>query len=239
MNHNNKDSCSSSESGEIESPTSTTISNEELYSIWFYNKANSEEQQNDLIMIIGSKGMGKTYLIDNTLIPLYHEFNPSDRIIVIEGTNNPDIYQHDYIIRPDLFELDIEEAPDPSQFADSLIIFDDTDNIMDAKINKYMNSFMKSIIQTGRNHRITIVVTTHVGAKGKDTTLILSNADALVISPRRMSSNTRYLLKNHIGLSKEEIETIQYNYSHNRYFLLRISQPSYLFTPSEGKFDYL
>jgi predicted AAA+ superfamily ATPase len=112
------------------------LSDPEIFNIFFngISRSTRDNQQNDVILITGPKGVGKTQLV-KTLAYLYHNHFPSNRVIIFCGIKG--LYNDlPYAINVDLdqvaeeesekFKSDFSGIPDTSEFKNSLVIFDDT-----------------------------------------------------------------------------------------------------------------
>jgi energy-coupling factor transporter ATP-binding protein EcfA2 len=107
----------------------------DIFQIFFPGTYHStrESKHNDVIVISGKKGSGKTELA-KFMAYVYHEKFPRNRVIVFSGIK--DLYADlPWAIKVDLKEVEKEEQEksradysgisDASEFRDSLVIFDD------------------------------------------------------------------------------------------------------------------
>jgi energy-coupling factor transporter ATP-binding protein EcfA2 len=109
----------------------------DIFQIFFPGtyRSTRESKHNDVIVINGKKGSGKTELA-KFMAYVYHEKLPRNRVIIFSGIK--DLYNDlPWAIKVDLKEMEQEEqeksrgdysgVPDDSEFRDSLVIFDDTE----------------------------------------------------------------------------------------------------------------
>jgi hypothetical protein len=124
----------------------------EVFDIFFHGTAFStnENKQNDLIVITGKKGSGNTE-IAKFLIHLYHTVLPKNRVIIFSGI--PGLYREfRYAINIDLKAVEEEEKdksrtdmsgiPEVSEFANSLVVFDDTEKYPSSKVERMLYQMM-------------------------------------------------------------------------------------------------
>jgi hypothetical protein len=216
----------------------------EIFDIFFHGTAFStnENKQNDLIVITGKKGSGKTE-IAKFLIHLYHTVLPKNKVIIFSGI--PGLYKEfRYAINIDLKAVEEEEKdkprtdmsgiPEVSEFANSLVVFDDTEKYPSPKVERMLYQMMNIIAQNGRNYNICMIVILHHLNKGIQSSTILREMDALIIFPHSYDRNTFNTLMNHYGLDKELVNFL-YSNKGEKFILIRHTHPSYIFLGTSGK----
>lgn len=97
-------------------------------------------------------------------------------------------------------------------FRKSLCVFDD----VDTEPNKFKKAKIKSILdmilQTGRHANVSVIYISHIACNGFDTRQILNESHSVTVFPRSTGGKKlKYLLDNHFGLDKEQIERIKNN----------------------------
>ena len=97
-----------------------------------------------------------------------------------------------------------------ADFENSCVIFDDTDTIKNKQIRDKVNHILNEILQTGRHHEITCLITKHCPTNGIDTKIILAEAHQFVIFPTGLGNRSlKYLLDNYLGLDRDQIKKIK------------------------------
>ena len=96
------------------------------------------------------------------------------------------------------------------EFKNSLVIFDDVDNISDKLLKKKVWAYMNSMLQVGRHHKISMAITFHVSAAGNDTKMIINEATSITWFGATVGGrNLKYMLDSYLGLDKEQIKKIK------------------------------
>jgi hypothetical protein len=85
---------------------------------------------------------------------------------------------------------DYSGIPDASEFRDSLVIFDDTEKMPNAKIEKMLYQLANVLAQNGRNFGTNVICILHQVNKGLQSTTLLREADTFIIFPRSYDMNT-------------------------------------------------
>jgi energy-coupling factor transporter ATP-binding protein EcfA2 len=210
----------------------------DIFEIFFPGiaKSTKDNRQNDVILICGRKGVGKTQLA-KFMAYIYHNVFPKNRVIIFCGIK--DLYKDlPWAINIDLDEVAEEEAnkfkndfsgiPDSSEFRDSLVIFDDTERHPNPKIEKMLYQLVNVLAQNGRNFNTCIIAVLHQINKGLTSTTLLREADSIVIFPKAYDMNTFNTLVNHFGFEKEVAKQIYQN-REEWFILIHHTYPSYLY----------
>lgn len=94
-------------------------------------------------------------------------------------------------------------------FEKSLVIFDDTDSIVDDKIKKTIQKLKDDIMETGRQKMIYVINTSHLGMNWKPTRTVLNEANSYTLFPRRGNYEANFkILKDKIGIKPDIIRNI-------------------------------
>jgi hypothetical protein len=166
----------------------------------------------DVLYIFGQSGSGKSfyvYLYGNNYKQLY----PKNSIYVF-STLDSDKEGLDRIKGIKRIKLDQDFVNDeiiPTEdFKDSLVIFDDVDNISDKKTKNTVWTYMNNFLQTGRHFNISVVVTFHVSAGGTATKMILNEATSFTFFPATIGGrNLKYICDSYLGMDKEQIKKLK------------------------------
>jgi thymidine kinase len=209
----------------------------EIFEIFFPGIAysSSDNKQNDVTVITGKKGSGKSELA-KFLAYLYHKVNPKNRVIIFSGIL--DLYNDLRFARKvnlkeveeesEKTKTDFSGLPDASDFANSLVIFDDCENYPDQKVKRMLNQLVNVLAQNGRNFNISHIVIVHQLNKGFQSSTILRESDSLIIFPASYDRNTFNTLINHYGLDKDLVSKL-YSNKGEKFIVIRNSLPLYMF----------
>lgn len=169
----------------------------------------NRDKERSVWYISGQSGSGKSYYM-NKLIQEYHSMFPKKSIYLFSLLKTDPSITLKSIKRIELNEKFVQTDLTLDDFEDSLIIYDDVDTISQSAIKAKLMRILDQILQCGRHKRISMVYISHLPCNGKDTRLILSEANFLTIFPRSMGSRAiRYLLSEYFGLSKQQVSKIK------------------------------
>jgi energy-coupling factor transporter ATP-binding protein EcfA2 len=216
----------------------------DIFQIFFPGtyRSTRELKHNDVIVISGKKGSGKTELA-KFMAYVYHEKLPRNRVIVFSGIK--DLYNDlPWAVKVDLKEVEQEEqeksrgdysgVPDASEFRDSLVIFDDTEKMPNAKIEKMLYQLANVLAQNGRNFGTNVICILHQVNKGLQSTTLLREADTFIIFPKSYDRNTFNTLIHHLGFSKEDAQAL-YAQKDEWFILIHQTIPSYVYLGTSMK----
>jgi ABC-type oligopeptide transport system ATPase subunit len=139
-----------------------------------------------VIVLTGRKGSGKTETA-KFLIYLYHRVFPEHRVIIFSSI--PGLYdEFKFAIRVDLKKVEEEEnenyktdmsgVPYTSEFANSLVVFVDTEKYPNSKVERILYTIMNILAQNGKNHNICMITILHHLNKGLQSSTILREMDS-------------------------------------------------------------
>ena len=162
--------------------------------------------------IFGQSGSGKSYYVYLYALN-YKKLYPKNSIFVF-STLTEDKESLDKIKGLKRIKLDDEFLKDEliptDEFKNSLVIFDDVDNIPDKAMKKKIWMYMNTMLQTGRHFKISMAITFHVSAGGADTKMIINEATHITYFPATVGNrNLKYFLDGYLGLDKKQIEKVK------------------------------
>ena len=170
------------------------------------------KRERDIIYISGRSGSGKSYFIKDYVNNYYKVIHKKRPVYLFSALKeDPTIDQIKGLLRIDL-SLDFleDEEITVADFANSCVIFDDTDVLKNKLIRDKVNHILDEILQTGRHHEITCLITKHTTCNGPDTKMILAESNQFVLFINGLGNKTlKYLLDNYLGLDKDQITKIK------------------------------
>lgn len=168
---------------------------------------NTERQ---IIYIAGASGSGKSFWA-RRYMEAYKKAYPKRQIFVFSALNeDSSIDKIPDLQRINLTDAILQDEIPSSEFTDSLVLFDDVDTIQNTKLRKKVMDIQADILQTGRHHNVSAIITNHVATNGKETRLILAEAHIITFFPSMMPSRMlKYLLENYMGLDRDQIKKVK------------------------------
>ena len=166
--------------------------------------------ERQILYITGRSGSGKSYYTKKYL-EQYKNIYPKNPIYIFSALDN-DVSLDDLkgLKRIKLNDELLNEELTSVDFENSICIFDDTDCITNKKILKKINEIKDSILQTGRHHNVSAIITTHTACNGSMTKMILNECHSITIFPCGLGNRSlKYLLDSYLGFDKNQIKKIK------------------------------
>lgn len=167
----------------------------------------------ECLYICGPSGSGKSTYITQ-YAKQYKKLFKNNPIYIISKIENDKSF--DELGKKNIFKIPLNNenfVDDPiktTDLEDCLIIFDDTDTIIDKKILNGVNALKDDILETGRHQNIYICISSHLINDYKKTRTVLNECHHIVLFPRASSYHSiKYVLSHYLGLSSQEIERIK------------------------------
>lgn len=133
---------------------------------------------------------------------------PHKDVIVFSKLFNDPILDKFHIKRVNLTKFDNKNALE--RLTNSLVIFDDYDQISDKSSHKMIIDLINEILCNGAHYHIDIIITHHLLTDYKNTRTILNECSIFVIFPQSGSEKQReYLLKLYFGMSTQQIQSLK------------------------------
>jgi hypothetical protein len=163
--------------------------------------------ERSVLYITGPSGCGKstyTSFYIKAYQKLHKKKNPVYIFSALESDNVLDL------LKPKRIKIDDDLVHDPidiKEFSDSLVVFDDVDVISNKKQREAVYIILNSMLETGRHFKISVIVTNHLPTDGGNTRRILNEAHSVTVF--QIKRGTIYLLKEYLGLDKNDIKKMQ------------------------------
>lgn len=160
--------------------------------------------------VTGASGSGKSYWT-KCYIEEYHRMYPKREVYIISSlSDDTTLDKLKYLNRIKLEGDFLNDTITSETFKDSLLIFDDTDCLVNKHLKLKVDSILNSVLETGRHFNVEVVYTSHLACNGKDTRRILNECKSVTIFPSGLGGKSlKYLLDNYFGLDKEQIKRIK------------------------------
>jgi hypothetical protein len=167
-----------------------------------------EPNQRECILISGCSGSGKSTWASKYM-NLYHRMNPKNRVIIISKKERDPEYEKLKFAKYLDLETLVDTDLDVDNFTDSLVVFDDIENIQPTELKTKVYALKDNMIETGRSENIYVLLCTHLSMNGKDTRRDLNESDTVVLFPSNSSHyHMERLLKVYCGFDKEMVKRI-------------------------------
>ena len=179
-------------------------------------------QERTVWYITGPSGSGKSYFVRMFCEQYKKKFKNNE--IYLFSNLKEDISLDS--IKPKRVKLNDELHTDPidvEEFADSCVIFDDTDCINDKKVRNAVCSILDQCLEVGRHFRITVLITFHLPSDRQATRKMLNECGYMVYFPQSSSSKIKYVLTNYLDLDEKQIR--YFRKLHSRWICIKKNFP--------------
>lgn len=184
---------------------------------------NNDPNQRDSIYITGPSGSGKSTFIGN-FIKEYIKRNPTNDIVLFSMKDEDPALDPYHPMRIKIDRGLIDDPIDLAELENSLVIFDDIDQIGDKKLQNAVHNLRDRILEVGRSKNISICTVAHQITNYKASRICLNEADYVIFFPKSGSKyQVSYFLKNYAGMSKDDINKV-FNLK-TRWCILKKSYP--------------
>lgn len=186
--------------------------------------------ETERVFIAGKSGSGKSTLAALYMFEYLNMF-PGRKVVLISRHKNEKAYQHipHMEIPLELFAKvkDDNTVPmDLDDLKDSLVVFDDTDNLQDKDIDMAIRKLNGDIISNGRKYNIHCVTLSHQIMNWQKTRDLLMEANKVYIFPGGNAHHIKTFLQKHAGLDAKDIKKIMELKS--RWAMLSMGVPQYI-----------
>jgi predicted AAA+ superfamily ATPase len=189
------------------------------------------DTERSILYITGASGSGKSTYTAN-YIKCYKRMFPKNQVYCFSALKEDESLD---VVKPKRIAIDDRLVSEPipiEEFKDSCVIFDDIDVISDKKQREAVYAILNSALETGRHHRVTVIITNHLATAGKDTRRVLNEAHSVTYFPFSGSNvGLKRLLVDYLGLTPKmmaHIKTLK-----SRWATIVKNYPGVLFTEKD------
>ncbi len=164
-------------------------------------------EEHSIIFVTGPPKCGKSYWINEYVKSFKKLYNKKVFLISRVDEDETLLKDKDKYIHISITEDLIKDPFKIEDFADSLIVFDDIESSEFPKATEKAYSLMDDLLKNGRHYNTAVIFANQESRMGKKTKPLLTTVTHIVVFPSSCSLyQTEKLLKEHMGMSKYEIE---------------------------------
>jgi hypothetical protein len=190
-----------------------------------------DPKKREVFYIAGASGSGKSY-IARGIAEAYHEFFPERDVYLISKLDEDSTLDKLKFLKRLPIESFIKNYPALEEFQDSLVIYDDFDTFT-GDADKVIHKMIDDCATMGRHTNTTMLVLSHYLTNYKKTRLMLNEATHIVVYPMATSFHAlTYLLKNHIGMSRDDIRDLK---KMGRWVCVKKQYPQFLVSSTHAR----
>lgn len=166
-------------------------------------------KERQILYVAGASGSGKSTYASQYIYNYLNIF-PDNKVYVFSRLEIDPILESLGCISVPLNE-ELEQVDIIKDIDNALCLFDDIDTIPDKKLRELVYKIQNDILETGRHNNIYVIITSHLlnGNDRKNCRTILNESQQITFFPKGGNAHSIiYLLKNYIGLSKNQTDDI-------------------------------
>lgn len=184
------------------------------------------------IMIAGKKGLGKSFFAAMYAKEYRAMFPDNDIYLFCRSDEDPAFDNLHIGILDKVVDSECDTINNTmEQFENSLVIFDDMDNLPDKKQRQRITALMSDIMANGRKLNIYCLYLTHVIFNREQTKAPINESDKFVFFIGGNTKHNRKFLSENVGLEKFDVDKIL-NLK-TRWVCLNLTPPKYIVTEKE------
>jgi len=167
-----------------------------------------DPKKREVFYCAGASGSGKSYFAKG-IIDYYHKFFPDRGCYLISKLGEDSTLDELKFLKRINIQTLIDDYPDLDEFKDCIVCFDDYD-CFTGDAEKIIHKLIDDLATMGRHTNTTMLCLSHYLTNYKKTRLLLNEATHIVVYPMATSFHAlSYLLKTHIGLTKEDCRDLK------------------------------
>lgn len=174
-----------------------------------YQQIPNPDTEREILYIVGPSGSGKSYYT-KAYIEQYKKKHKKAEIFLFSALKEDETLDK---VKPKRILIDDRLVSDPIQveeFAGCCVIFDDVDVISNKAHREAVYSILNQILEVGRHHKTTCIVTNHLPTAGKDTRRIINESHSVTYFPHSGSAGQmKRLLTEYLGLDSKTLKRVR------------------------------
>lgn len=207
------------------------------------------EDKTTRFIIGGISGSGKSYQ-GSKFVEKYHTVYPKNKVYLFSTHMSDENFDKlPYIKRINIFHEDFTETPfNIGMLKNSLVIFDDVDNLQNPKLSKFIYGILNDINSNGRHQGISLIIILHQLCNYNKTKAILADISGAMLLLNGTEYTRNRFLKCYVGLDNKQQKYI--NKLRSEWVYIGMAAPQYVISqhkafilnpkkPDEEEKDYL
>jgi GTPase SAR1 family protein len=174
-----------------------------------FQQVPNPDAEREILYVVGPSGSGKsTYTLN--YIKQYKKKHKGADVWLFSALAEDETIDK---IKPKRIIIDDRLVTDPipvEEFANQLVIFDDCDCIKNKLHRAAVYGLLNEVLEVGRHHKITCIVTNHLPTGGQDTRRIINESMTVTYFPQSGSAGQmKRLLQDYIGMDGAMLKRIR------------------------------
>ena len=162
----------------------------------------------ECIYVAGASGSGKSFYTAK-YARNYHAEYPKNKIILISKVADDVSLKGVPALAIEANRDLVDDPIEARELSNTLVIFDDTDTVKDKATREAINQLKGDILETGRHHKTSIAITSHLITNYGETRTVLNESHAITVYPKSGSTyHISRLLNVYFGMSKQQQERV-------------------------------
>jgi hypothetical protein len=187
-------------------------------------------KESERVFVAGKSGSGKSTFTAQ-YIREYTEMYPKRSVFLISTHEDEKAYRILPINQIALDETFLEKPPTLNDLAQSLVVFDDTDNLQDKGLQQAVQALNSDLLANGRKYEIHVITLAHQLMDYSRSRTLLNEANRVVFFTGGSAYHIQRYLKVYAGLQPRQIRRILD--SKSRWTCLGLTIPNYVVTEHE------
>ena len=183
------------------------------------------------VYIAGPSGAGKS-TITAQYIREWCEMYPKRSVFLFSTHDGERAYEELSVTQIDLDQDFLDDPPGLAELKESLVIFDDCDNLQDKGLQRAVQAVNNDLLANGRKHNIYVITLNHQISDYSRTRTQLNEANRVVVFPHAGGTyHINRFLKVYAGFDKVQIK--KFLDTSSRWACLGTTIPGYVVTENE------
>jgi hypothetical protein len=187
-------------------------------------------KETERVFIAGRAGVGKSSFA-SMYAREYREMFPKNKMYMVSTHTQEEAYAHFDMTHIPLDETFAESPPTLDDMANSLVIFDDCDNLTDKKLQDAVKRVNSNLIANGRKYGTHVLTLAHQLMDYSRTRHLLIEANRVVFFLGGSAYHNKRFLKEYAGMDKNQSQKILGLRS--RWVCLGLTMPNYFISENE------